>query len=102
MSVNSDVSHVNTFTKIVINLVLVLYQRNVKKKPNKQTEKENGFKSANISRPPLVPRKMTSQHRNSTLMTRHYSDLGSASDWLRQISHAARPISTTAQAQPRS
>ena len=25
-------------------------------------------------------------------MTRHYPDLGSASDWLNQISHAARPI----------
>ena len=26
---------------------------------------------------------------NSTLMTRHYPDLGSGSDWLNQISHAA-------------
>ena len=25
-------------------------------------------------------------------MTRHYPDLGSASDWLNEISHAARPI----------
>ena len=25
-------------------------------------------------------------------MTRHYLDLGSASDWLKQISHAVRPI----------
>ena len=25
-------------------------------------------------------------------MTRHYPDMGSASDWLKQISHAARPI----------
>ena len=33
------------------------------------------------------PRKMTSEHRNSTLMTRHYPDLDSASDWLKQISH---------------
>ena len=30
-------------------------------------------------------------------MTRHYPDLGSASDWLNQISHAARPIRSTAQ-----
>ena len=30
--------------------------------------------------------------RNSILMTRHYPDLGSASDWLNQISHAAWPI----------
>ena len=30
-------------------------------------------------------------------MTRHYPDLGSASDWLNQISHAARPITSTTQ-----
>ena len=30
--------------------------------------------------------------RNSILMTYHYPDLGSASDWLKQISLAARPI----------
>ena len=28
-------------------------------------------------------------------MTRHYPDLGSVSDWLKQISHAARPIRST-------
>ena len=28
---------------------------------------------------------------------RHYPDLGSASDWLNQISHAARPIRSTTQ-----
>ena len=48
---------------------------------------------------PWFPRKMMSekQHRNSILMTRHYSDLGSASDWLKQISHAAQPIRSTTQ-----
>ena len=30
-------------------------------------------------------------------MTPHYPDLGSASDWLNQISHAARPIRSTIQ-----
>ena len=30
-------------------------------------------------------------------MTRHYPDLGSPSDWLNQISHAARPIRSTTQ-----
>ena len=30
-------------------------------------------------------------------MTRHYPDLASASDWLKQISHAARPIRSTTQ-----
>ena len=35
------------------------------------------------------PCKMMSekQHRNSILMMHHYSDLGIASDWLKQISH---------------
>ena len=33
--------------------------------------------------------------RNSILMTRHSRDLGSASDWLNQISHAAGPIRST-------
>ena len=28
------------------------------------------------------------ERRNSILMKRHYPDLGSASDWLNQISHA--------------
>ena len=30
-------------------------------------------------------------------MTRHYRDLGSASAWLNQISHAARPTRNTTQ-----
>ena len=30
-------------------------------------------------------------------MTRHYPDLGSASDWLNRISQAARPIRSTTQ-----
>ena len=30
-------------------------------------------------------------------MTRHHPDLGSASDWLNQISHAARPTGSTTQ-----
>ena len=32
-------------------------------------------------------------------MTRHYSDLGSVSDWLKQISRATRPIRSTTQIQ---
>ena len=35
------------------------------------------------------------EHRNSILMMCHYPDLGGASDWLNQISHAARPIRST-------
>ena len=30
-------------------------------------------------------------------MTRHYPDLDSASDWLKQISHVVRPIKSTTQ-----
>ena len=37
------------------------------------------------------------QCRNSILMTCHYPDLGSASDWLNQISHVAWPIKSTTQ-----
>ena len=37
------------------------------------------------------------ERRNSILMTRHYPDLGSASDWLNQISQVARPIRSTTQ-----
>ena len=35
--------------------------------------------------------RLRNECRNSILMTRHYPDLGSASDWLNQISHEARP-----------
>ena len=46
-----------------------------------------------------LPQKMTSKHRlrNSMLMTCHYPDLGSASDWLKHIFHAERPIRSTTQ-----
>ena len=37
------------------------------------------------------------EHRNFILITRHYPDLGSASDWLNQISQAARQIRRTNQ-----
>ena len=36
--------------------------------------------------------RLRNERRSSILMTRHYLDLGSASDWLNQISHEARPI----------
>ena len=41
--------------------------------------------------------RLRNEGRNSLLMTRHYPDLGSASDWLNQIFHAARPIRSTTQ-----
>ena len=41
--------------------------------------------------------RLRNERRNSILMVHHYPDLGSASDWLNQISHAARPIRSTTQ-----
>ena len=41
--------------------------------------------------------RLRNERRNSILMTRHYSDLGSASHWLNPISNAARPIRSTTQ-----
>ena len=43
--------------------------------------------------------RLRNERRNSILMTRHFPDLGSASDWLSKISHAARPFRSTARAQ---
>ena len=37
---------------------------------------------------------LRNERRNSILMARHYPDLGRASVWLKQISHAARKSST--------
>ena len=33
--------------------------------------------------------RLRNKHRNSILMTCHYPDLGSVSDWLKQVSQAA-------------
>ena len=60
-------------------------------------------KTADISQPlhHWFPREMTSGKRVQEFHTdeyvRHYRDLGSACDWLKQISHAPRPISYTTQ-----
>ena len=40
---------------------------------------------------------LTNERRNSILMTCHCPDLGSASDWLNQISHTALSIRSTTQ-----
>ena len=55
-------------------------------------------KTADISpRRHWFPREMTSEQAsaNPILMTRHYPDVGSAFDWLKQISLAARQIRST-------
>ena len=41
--------------------------------------------------------RLRNELRNSILMTCHYPDLSGASDWLNQISHAARSIRSTTQ-----
>ena len=41
--------------------------------------------------------RLRNERSNSILMTRHYPDLGGSSDWLNQISHAARPMRSTTQ-----
>ena len=40
---------------------------------------------------------LRNKHGNSMLMTPHYPDPGTASDWLKQISHAVWPIRSTTQ-----
>ena len=42
-------------------------------------------------------RRLRNECRNNILMACHKPDLGSVSDWLNQISHAARPIRSTTQ-----
>ena len=39
--------------------------------------------------------RLRNERRNSILMTSHYPDLDSASDWVKQMSHSARPIRRT-------
>ena len=46
--------------------------------------------------PPKKSR-LGNERRNFILMKRHYPYLGSASDWLNHVSHAARPIKSTTQ-----
>ena len=40
---------------------------------------------------------LRNEHRNSMMMTRHYPDLGTSSDWLKKISQVAQPISSSTQ-----
>ena len=41
--------------------------------------------------------RLRNERRNFILMTRHYPGLGRASDWLKQVSQAVRPIGSTTQ-----
>ena len=43
----------------------------------------------------LAKRRLSNERRNSILMTRHYPDLGSASDWLKRAGTSFQPIRST-------
>ena len=62
------------------------------------------FPSRSLRNPPIfrdattgisVKWRLWRERRNSILMTRHYADLSSASNWLKQIPHVAGPIEST-------
>ena len=57
--------------------------------------KQPPFRDANTGFP--AKWRLRNERRNSILMTRHYPDLGNASDWLKQISRPARPIRSITQ-----
>ena len=58
-------------------------------------KKQSTFGDATTGFP--TKRCLRNERRKSILMTRHYPDLGIASDWLNQISHAVRSIRSTTQ-----
>ena len=52
------------------------------------------MKVPNFATPPTVSREMTfeNERRNSILMTGHYPDLGSASNWSGRVGNLIQPI----------
>ena len=62
---------------------------------SKITNDTNSRKQARENSPHFATPPLRNERRNFILMTRHYPDLGSASDWLKKIFHAARPIRST-------
>ena len=76
----------------------IIFIRNLEIAGNKlrvSLRKQPTFGDATTGFP--VKWRLRSERRNSILMRRHYLDLGSASDWLNQISYAALPIRSTTQ-----
>ena len=76
--------------------ITTIFIRNLEIAGNKlrvSLRKQSTFGDATTGFP--VKWRLRSERRNSILMTRHYPDLGSASDWFNQISRAARPIKGT-------
>ena len=43
----------------------------------------------------LAKRRLSNERKYSILMTRHYPDLGSASDWLKRVGTSFQPIRST-------
>ena len=87
-------------------LVLIFRVNNVTKQLgilrlqlNESSTKQPKFRDATV----CLPREMTSEERlgefynDDFLVTCHYPDLGSAFDWPKQITLAARPIRSTTQ-----
>ena len=89
---------INTLLRKNKDLVLPLWKGNGQFKLfHTALTREN---SRHFVMPPLVsPQNVVwkNECRNSILMTCHYPDLGSASGWLKQISHIAWPIRSTTQ-----
>ena len=73
----------------------VLEEKEIDPFPFPSLRKQPTFCDANSGFPSKW--RLTNERRNSILRTRHYPDLGSASDWLKQISHPTntRPIKRT-------
>ena len=57
--------------------------------------KQRTFRNTTTGFP--VKWRLRNKHRNFILMMHHHKDPSSASDWLKQISHATRPIKSTTQ-----
>ena len=64
--------------------------RDLNDKDDGSLRKKPTFRNATNGFP--AKRRLRNERRNSVLITFHFPDLGSASDWLKQISHPARPI----------
>ena len=67
--------------------------KGLKKPPRKLSHKQTKEQTASLRKKPTFLRRH--ERRDSMLMTCHYPDIGSSSDWFKQISLAARPIRST-------
>ena len=86
---------VNGLTIVEMHLICFTDGRNGKQFKLNSLRKQPTFGDATTGLP--AKWRLRNERRNSILMTRHYPDLGSASDWLNRISQAARPIRSTTQ-----